>query len=496
MKGFQRVVIENFQSHDRTEIDLTDGLNVFVGPSDSGKSAILRALRWLLYNQPRGSDFIRAGKDRCRVTLTLTNGVSIIRERTPSSNRYILRNSDGEEQVFEGFGGQVPLEVMEAHGMHPLKMDTDWNLPAQFGTQLEGPFLLSETGGVKAKSIGRISGAHIIDMALQSTVKDQKQLAAETRYLAQETERLDEALKPYADLPQLIKGLERSERIYAEIREKEEKLKRLQHLSQVWATCRQKQKETRHRIDSLRSLPVLEGRLAGIEGYLQRVKELERMWRRLGEQRKERTRTETILTQTAHCDQVEARLQELENLFNRLNGWRERQQRWAVIWRERTAMIRLREGAKQMEQIPLATMEEQIQRLRQLQRLSPRVRQLSRNRQSWERWMERTAHLPEQAAEEASARLERLRVLRQAAERYADVYRRLREGRRFYRQKEEEIEKGTSLLVDSFRRLGRCPTCGSPVNGDVLDHIMEEVGGGWSRAAAGAENQGDKNKTG
>lgn len=496
MKGFQRVVIENFQSHGRTEIHLTDGLNVFVGPSDSGKSAILRALRWLLYNQPRGSDFMRVGKDRCRVSLTLTDGITIIRERSSSNNRYILRNSDGEERVFEGFGGQVPLEVMEAHGMHPLKMDADWNLPAQFGTQLEEPFLLSETGGVKAKSIGRISGAHIIDLALQSTVKDQKHLATEIRYLNQETGRLTEALQPYTDLPRLVKGLERSEAIYAEVREKEKKLERLQQLRQTWATCRQKKEETRHRLDSLRSLPVLEGQLTGVEGKLQRAKELDRMWRRLRDLRHKRTRAEAVLAQTAHCDQAGKRLQELEGSLLHLTTWRETRERWRAILRERTAMIRLRDAGAELERVPLAAMEKKLLRLRQLQRLSPRVRQLFHTRQNWERWIERTERLPEKEMEEATLHLERLRKLREAAGRYADLRRRLTEGRRFRKQKEEEIDRGARLLADAFRRLGRCPTCGSPVNGDVLEHVMEEVGGGWSRAAAGAENQGDKNQTG
>lgn len=62
MKRFERLLIENFQSHEQTEVFFTEGLNVFVGPSDSGKSAILRALRWVLYNEPKGTDFIRAGK--------------------------------------------------------------------------------------------------------------------------------------------------------------------------------------------------------------------------------------------------------------------------------------------------------------------------------------------------------------------------------------------------------------------------------------------------
>ncbi|MDR6224259.1 AAA family ATPase [Desmospora profundinema] len=496
MKGFQRVVIENFQSHGRTEIDLTDGLNVFVGPSDSGKSAILRALRWLLYNQPRGSDFIRAGKDRCRVALTLTDGVTIVRERSPSVNRYTLRDPDGNERVFEGFGGNVPLEVMEAHGMHPLKMDTDWNLPAQFGTQLEGPFLLSETGGVKAKSIGRVSGAHLIDLALQSTAKDQKNLAVEMRHLSREVERLDEALKPYAPLPEQVRVLAQSESRYAEAKKKEEVLNRLLHLRESWALCKEKKKKTRRQLDSLESLPMLESRLTGMEEGLRRTKELLRIRRQFHDHRRERERTEKVLKETARCEEAELGLQDLGEAVRRLASWVELRERHSTILREREGLIRLRDEAKQADAISVDAWEERLQRLRKLERLSPRLKQLSRTRRNWEGWIKRTEHLPAKEMERITADMERLRTLRGASDRLTDLRRRLSEGKKFRRQKEEEMETGVRLLVDAFRRLGRCPTCGSPVNGDVVEHIMEEVGGGWSRAAAGTENQRDEGQTG
>ena len=47
----KRVRLENFQSHKNSIIDFDRGLNVIVGPSDSGKSAIIRAIKWALYNE-------------------------------------------------------------------------------------------------------------------------------------------------------------------------------------------------------------------------------------------------------------------------------------------------------------------------------------------------------------------------------------------------------------------------------------------------------------
>ena len=72
MKAIKRVIIEDFQSHRYTELELAPGFNVIVGPSDQGKTAILRAIRWVIYNDRRGTDFIRVGASKARVTLVMT----------------------------------------------------------------------------------------------------------------------------------------------------------------------------------------------------------------------------------------------------------------------------------------------------------------------------------------------------------------------------------------------------------------------------------------
>lgn len=47
MSYIKKLVVDNFQSHEHTEVEFGPGLNVIVGPSDHGKSALVRALRWL-----------------------------------------------------------------------------------------------------------------------------------------------------------------------------------------------------------------------------------------------------------------------------------------------------------------------------------------------------------------------------------------------------------------------------------------------------------------
>lgn len=89
------IEIENFQSHKYSKLDFSENLNVIVGPSDNGKSAIIRALKWVLFNEPKGTEFIRYGENFCRVSIILSDGSKIIRERTKTKNLYkLIKNSN------------------------------------------------------------------------------------------------------------------------------------------------------------------------------------------------------------------------------------------------------------------------------------------------------------------------------------------------------------------------------------------------------------------
>ena len=50
-----KVEIKDFQSHKNTNIEFSEGFNCIIGRSDSGKSAILRALRLVICNDLRGT---------------------------------------------------------------------------------------------------------------------------------------------------------------------------------------------------------------------------------------------------------------------------------------------------------------------------------------------------------------------------------------------------------------------------------------------------------
>ena len=235
MSSLHKLVVENFQSHEHSEVIFGRGLNVIVGPSDFGKSALVRALRWLFYNEPRGANFIRAGTRTCRVTVEMDDGTIITRLRsTTGKNQYILQRPGEEERPYEGFGNEVQLEVMQASQIRKVLVDERNKVELNFGAQLDGPFLLTENGAVRAKVIGQLGGVHILDWAQKSTTTDLRRLREEEGQLVAGIAVIESDLGVYAHLPELEKVIKRLEEKVAELEVITAAVASLEELQRQW----------------------------------------------------------------------------------------------------------------------------------------------------------------------------------------------------------------------------------------------------------------------
>lgn len=474
MSVFRRLIIENFQSHVVTEIDLVDGLNVFVGPSDSGKSSILRALRWVLFNHPRGTDFIREGAEQCRVSLTLTDGTELVRLRSKKKalNRYILRKVDAEEEIFESLGvGPHPM-ILEAHGIYPLDRDTY----VQVGSQLDAPFLLSETGGNKAKLIGRISGAHWIDLALKEATKDRNKLQSQMRHLEQQEVNLTEKLQPYENVPQMEKQLLVAEQQYTESMEKKQFVQRLKQYQEQWQRINAEKQGQQIVLDSLSTLPTIERRQLQCEQMLFHIKQ----WKQLTERRKylreQQNKYQKQLMETAHIDDAEQQIYRVRSKVERLQQLRGLESRYTHLGdlqkacqaqlteTEHIADIekKLRKISAKMQRISvtMGLFAHQSTTKKALEAVAVQLQNTNKTRDSLEnipKWQET---------------LERVQKLRTVYAQYTLNQENLYKGKQFMLQNEEEIIMTTTRYKQLFEQLGRCPTCGAAVHETSLQHIL------------------------
>jgi exonuclease SbcC len=146
-----RLRIENFQRHELLSFSLHPRVTTIVGPTDSGKSAVVRALRWLATNRPRGTAMVRDGSNGAQVK-TLIDGKTIARRRGKGVNVYRIDKHD-----YKAFGDAVPEDVERL-----------WNVDesVNFQGQHDSPFWFSLTAGEVAKRLNSVVDLEAIDRVL------------------------------------------------------------------------------------------------------------------------------------------------------------------------------------------------------------------------------------------------------------------------------------------------------------------------------------------
>jgi exonuclease SbcC len=127
------IVLENFQSHKFTKLELSDNFTCIVGSSRSGKSALVRALKWVLFGKWKAG-FLRIGEKSSYIKITLKNGKSIVWIKGSNKNELCV---DG--QKFVSFGSVFPNEFLKLFPWSNDKFE-----PLVIASQDDPPFLLFE----------------------------------------------------------------------------------------------------------------------------------------------------------------------------------------------------------------------------------------------------------------------------------------------------------------------------------------------------------------
>ncbi|SHE41397.1 AAA domain-containing protein [Seinonella peptonophila] len=474
MSYFQRLVLENFQSHEYTELHFVEGLNVLVGPSDSGKSSVLRALRWVLFNQPRGSDFIREGAQQCRVSLTLFDGTEIIRIRGQKKalNRYILRRPGQPEQVLESLGtGPHPL-ILQAHGMYSLDGDTY----VQIGSQLDPPFLLAESGGKKANLIGRISGAHWIDLALKKMKQKQNSLRTTLRQLEQQEAEIQDKLLPYENLTKLEDQLTSASERFLTLGNKRKRLHKLQELNKKYKQMKKEKQQILQLLDRFHQLPDLEQRVFYCEQQHWRLIQWKQIYLRYQQLREDQQKYRSKIDQTANIPTAEKRVQYVEGIFSTLAKLNRLYQQWSQFSQEKFQYMGVQEHTAQIGEADskLQHLVHKHERLIELQALAARSKSYRHNRASIESRLQQTKESDHwnQRFQACEVKYQQLLTLRKITSAYHDNQNRLILGKKFIHDKQVELELFTTQYMDLLEQIGRCPTCGAAVHEASIEHVL------------------------
>lgn len=186
-----KIEINNFQSHKHTVIDFDKGVNVICGETDNGKSAVIRAIRWVVENNPQGTTKINSRwnnefKEPMSVTLFTDKG-KIERIRSKTRNGYNIWKNGSEPIELDAIGKTVPEEVLQFLNI------SDVNFQYQF----DNPYLLSLTPGQASQYLNEIVHLDSIDKIMSVADSNKRQLSSEQKVVENDIKKLEKEDENY-----------------------------------------------------------------------------------------------------------------------------------------------------------------------------------------------------------------------------------------------------------------------------------------------------------
>jgi DNA repair protein SbcC/Rad50 len=217
------LTIEGFQCHQHLELELDPHCTVLTGNNGVGKSAVVRALKWLALNiwDGKADQMITWDTDKA-VVVAKVGKDTIVREKGPKTNLYILNGN-----VLEAVGvGKVPDPVARIINM----------TEESFQEQLDPAFWFNLTAGQVAKSLNKIVNLSSIDTSLDnvaSELRTAREAVKVTEQRITEATNIKESLAWTVDQDAKLKELEALD---ASI---EEKRSQIEALASVLAKARE-----------------------------------------------------------------------------------------------------------------------------------------------------------------------------------------------------------------------------------------------------------------
>jgi exonuclease SbcC len=217
-----KLEINNYLSHKHSEFTFVNGVNVLVGLSDAGKSAVMNALRWVMRNEPSGDSFRSWWGGSTYVKIVIDDVYEITRLRNDQENGYILCNLKNEtvKSHFNAIKNGVPEEIATI-----LNIDE-----TNIQTQLSTHFLLSNTPGEVAKHFNKVAKLDKIDLANSNINSWINTINQDIKYKSEELTKNTDKLATFNYLEKLETEVEVLENMQNQLLNQQNNAKKLEKL--------------------------------------------------------------------------------------------------------------------------------------------------------------------------------------------------------------------------------------------------------------------------
>lgn len=192
MTHLTNLVVQNYQS--LADARLTLGkLTVVTGPTGSGKSSVIRALKLAAFNA-RGTSYIRRGAVGCKVVVGCQDeGFVVSIERGGKKDAYHIATTAPPHGTadYTKLAGGVPEDVTALLKLTPLN----------FAGQFDRPFLLDETGNQVARTLGELTNVDLLFEAAREGERRRRSLMGDLKRAEILLVSLQDQAEHYRDLP-------------------------------------------------------------------------------------------------------------------------------------------------------------------------------------------------------------------------------------------------------------------------------------------------------
>jgi DNA repair protein SbcC/Rad50 len=183
--------VRNYQS--LRELDLKFGqLTVITGPSNSGKSAVLRAIKAVVTNVPSPS-VVTAGQPFLAIALTVDDYVALLERGEGKSTYHLQHAAWSAPQVFTKAGRSVPTEVSRA-----IKLPADGG--PHFTFQFDKPFLLDAPAPEVTRALSALTNADMVLAAAKEANRRKTTKSAELKVRQRDKLAAEERLQEFEGL--------------------------------------------------------------------------------------------------------------------------------------------------------------------------------------------------------------------------------------------------------------------------------------------------------
>lgn len=214
------LVLRNFQSHQKTKLVFSPNVNAIIGSSNSGKTAILRGLYWLINNRPNGNAFIsywnrdKKGNPLKSTFIQIQNDTHFIRRiKSPKMNGYSI-------YPIEAVENQIDLEAIKFDV--PEQIEKILNIgEVNIQQQMDAPFLLSESASEVARFLNKEIRLDLIDKILGNAENKRRKYNQEIKQLEADIVQIETEIENYS-------MLEKAEKLNNRLKEIEDREKEIE----------------------------------------------------------------------------------------------------------------------------------------------------------------------------------------------------------------------------------------------------------------------------